>query len=539
MNKLIFPILVMAAAIAGCSKDSHEQDYNPLIDDPKEEQPSTPDEQTAQSGYDEQYRPQVHYTPAKNWINDPNGMVYADGVYHLFYQYNPQGNVWGNMSWGHATSTDLLHWTEQPVALTRDALGAVFSGSCVIDKDNTAGFGAGAMVALYTSAGETGDVQGKQQQSIAYSTDGGKNFTRYASNPVIKNDDDNLRDPKVFWHEPSKKWIMALAKGWSRGVEFYGSADLKSWQHLSTFVTDLKGRNNLQWECPDLFELGVRSDESGVAAPSELLTPNSSLKTQSKWVLLVSVNPGGPLVGSGMMYFTGQFDGTTFTADERDYPLWLDYGMDCYAGVTWSNTGERHIMIGWMNNWSYAADVPCSPWRSAMTLPRELKLAEVDGQTLLCAPVVSETDKIAGQWQELTAELADLKFLSAKDAYQLRLTLSLDKNTTVTIGNDNNEQFAFDVNASARTLTAHRTATSGKTSFNGTFSIPSMTAPLNTAGGSVTLDLYVDQSSVELLTKDGTMSMTNLVFPTTIYDRLTVSGADCKAQVRTLNSIWK
>ena len=539
MNKLIFPILVMAAAIAGCSKDSHEQDYNPLIDDPKEEQPSTPDEQTAQSGYDEQYRPQVHYTPAKNWINDPNGMVYADGVYHLFYQYNPQGNVWGNMSWGHATSTDLLHWTEQPVALTRDALGAVFSGSCVIDKDNTAGFGAGAMVALYTSAGETGDVQGKQQQSIAYSTDGGKNFTRYASNPVIKNDDDNLRDPKVFWHEPSKKWIMALAKGWSRGVEFYGSADLKSWQHLSTFVTDLKGRNNLQWECPDLFELGVRSDESGVAAPSELLTPNSSLKTQSKWVLLVSVNPGGPLVGSGMMYFTGQFDGTTFTADERDYPLWLDYGMDCYAGVTWSNTGERHIMIGWMNNWSYAADVPCSPWRSAMTLPRELKLAEVDGQTLLCAPVVSETDKIAGQWQELTAELSDLKFLSAKDAYQLRLTLSLDKNTTVTIGNDNNEQFAFDVNASARTLTAHRTATSGKTSFNGTFSIPSMTAPLNTAGGSVTLDLYVDQSSVELLTKDGTMSMTNLVFPTTIYDRLTVSGADCKAQVRTLNSIWK
>ena len=529
----------MAAAIAGCSKDSHEQDYNPLIDDPKEEQPSTPDEPTAQSGYDELYRPQVHYTPAKKWINDPNGMVYADGLYHLFYQYNPQGNVWGNMSWGHATSTDLLHCTEQPVALTHDALGAVFSGSCVIDKDNTAGFGAGAMVALYTSAGETGDVQGKQQQSIAYSTDGGKNFTRYASNPVIKNDDDNLRDPKVFWHEPSKKWIMALAKGWSRGVEFYGSADLKSWQHLSTFVTDLKGRNNLQWECPDLFELGVRSEESGVAAPSELLTPNSSLKTQSKWVLLVSVNPGGPLVGSGMMYFTGQFDGTTFTADERDYPLWLDYGMDCYAGVTWSNTGERHIMIGWMNNWSYAGDVPCSPWRSAMTLPRELKLAEMDGQTLLCAPVVSETDKIAGQWQELTAELSDLKFLSAKDAYQLRLTLSLDKNTTVTIGNDNNEKFAFDVNASARTLTVHRTATSGKTSFNGTFSIPSMTAPLNTAGGSVTLDLYVDQSSVELLTKDGTMSMTNLVFPTTIYDRLTVSGADCKAQVRTLNSIWK
>ena len=197
-------------------------------------------------------------------------MVFVDGTYHLFYQYNPQGNVWGNMSWGHATSTDLMHWKEQPVALTRDALGAIFSGSCVIDKNNTSGFGANAMVALYTSAGETGDVAGKQQQSIAYSTDGGKNFTVYSGNPVIKNNDDNLRDPKVFWHEASKKWIMALAKGWKMGIEFYGSTDLKSWQHLSTFFTELKGHPSLQWECPDLIQMG------------------------DKWVLLVSVNPGGP-----------------------------------------------------------------------------------------------------------------------------------------------------------------------------------------------------------------------------------------------------
>ena len=500
-------VAAMATTIVACSKDDHGQDYNPLIDDPKEEQPKS-EEPTTQGGYDEQYRPQIHFTPAKNWMNDPNGMVFADGVYHLFYQYNPQSNDWGNMSWGHATSTDLIHWTEQPVALTRDALGAVFSGSCVIDKENTAGFGTNAMVALYTAAGETGNVQGKQQQCIAYSTDGGKRFTRYSGNPVIKNDDDNLRDPKVFWHAESGKWIMALAKGWKMGVEFYSSPDLKNWTHESTFFTQLKGRSSVQWECPDLIQMG------------------------NKWVLLVSVNPGGPLVGSGMMYFTGQFDGSTFTADEREYPLWLDYGMDNYAGVTWSNTGDRRIMIGWMNNWSYSGNVPCSPWRSAMTLPRELKLIDYDGQPLLASTVVSEIDKIAETWETAGQNL------DVKDAYQLRLTISLDKNTTIILSNESDEKFVVDVNASARTLTAHRSAATGKTSFNGTFSIPSMQAPLNTEGNTITLNIFVDQSSVEIFTGNGSMSMTNLVFPKSIYNSLSVVGANSEAQVRKLNRIW-
>lgn len=515
----------MAATIA-CSSDDPKQDYNPLIDDPKTEEPTQPvDSGLPAVVRNEQYRPQIHFTPAKNWINDPNGMVYQDGVYHLFYQYNPQGNVWGNMSWGHATSTDLMHWTEQAVALTRDELGAVFSGSCVLDKENTAGFGQNAMVALYTAAGETGAVQGKQQQCIAYSTDGGKTFTRYAGNPVIKNDDDNLRDPKVFWHEDTKQWVMALAKGWKMGVEFYGSTDLKTWRHLSTFFVPLAGRPNLQWECPDLLKF------SGETAERET------------WVLLVSVNPGGPLVGSGMMYFTGQFDGTTFTADERDYPLWLDYGMDNYAGVTWSNTGDRKVMIGWMNNWSYSGDVPCSPWRSAMTLPRELSLKEVDGQQLLCNMVVKEIDQIADAWQTLAIGQAGMgtapTAVNATTAYQLRIKLNLDKNSTITLSNATDERFTIDVNASARTLTAHRTASTGKTNFNGTFSIPSMQAPLNMMGNSVTLDLFVDQSSVEIFTADGTMSMTNLVFPTTIYNAVSVNGAEAIGQFRQLRSIWR
>jgi fructan beta-fructosidase len=502
--------VAMAATFVACSSDDHQQDYNPLIDGPKTGEDTVPTNPTTQSKRNEQYRPQIHFTPAENWMNDPNGMVYLDGVYHLFYQYNPNGNDWGNMSWGHATSTDLMHWQEQAVALTRDELGAIFSGSCVIDKDNTAGFGANAMVALYTSAGESGDVQGKQQQSIAYSTDGGKNFTRYPNNPVIKNDDDNLRDPKVFWHEASHKWIMALAKGWKMGVEFYGSSDLKSWQHLSTFFVPLPGRPSLQWECPDLIQMG------------------------SKWVLLVSVNPGGPLVGSGTMYFVGDFDGTTFTADEREYPLWLDYGMDNYAGVTWSNTGDRRIMIGWMNNWSYSGNVPCSPWRSAMTLPRELKLIDYAGKPLLASTVVGEIDKIADAWSDVTGPWS-----MEKDAYQLRITLDLDKNSTITLSNSSDEQFVIDVSASTRSLTVHRTSATGQTSFNGTFSIPSMRAPLNVIGSSVTLDLFVDQSSVEIFTQNGSMSMTNLVFPKSIYNSLTVTGASHEAKIRRLKSIWR
>ncbi len=445
-------------------------------------------------------------------MNDPNGMVYADGTYHLFYQYNPQGNDWGNMSWGHATSTDLMHWKEQSVAMTRDELGAIFSGSAVIDKDNTAGFGANAMVALYTSAGETGDVAGKQQQSIAYSTDGGKTFTRYTGNPVIKNNDDNLRDPKVFWHEGSKQWVMALAKGWTRGVEFYGSTNLTNWNHLSTFVVDLPGRPSFQWECPDLIQFG------------------------DKWVLLVSVNPGGPIQGSGMMYFVGDFDGKEFKADALDYPLWLDYGMDCYAGVTWSNTGDRKVMIGWMNNWTYAGAVPCSPWRSAMTLPRELKLTEFGGKPLLCCPVVTEIDKIASQWQTVSTEALPLD--AQKSAYQLRINVSMDQNTTITLSNAHDEKFVIDIRTSDRMLAVHRNSSTGKTNFNGSFSIPSMQAPLNVEGSTVQVDLYVDQSSIEITTQDGAMSMTNLVFPQSIYDQLTISNANSTAQVRSLSRIW-
>ena len=460
----------------------------------------------SQKEYNEIYRPQIHFSPAKNWINDPNGLVYFNGVYHLFFQYNPEGNEWGNMSWGHATSPDLIHWEEQPVAILPNELGFIYSGSCIIDKENTAGYGENVLFAIYTAC----DLK-IQQQAIAYSLDEGQKFTNYPGNPVIPNDDDNLRDPKVFWHEESKKWIMILAKGHKKGLEFYSSPNLKEWEHLSTFFMEFD-IPDLQWECPDLIQLDYND--------------------KKKWVLIVNVNPRGGVLGSGTMYFVGDFDGKAFTADPLDYPIWLDYGMDNYAGVTWHNTEERKILIGWMNNWLYAGDVPCSPWRSAMTLPRELKLIEYEDKPILTNKVVEEIDKIAGSWKKVDDEF------ETGSAYQLKLQISLDKNTAVSLSNVEGEKFVFEINASARKITVYRNEFTGKTDFNKSFVVTSLVAPLNVFGHTVTLDIFVDQSSVEIFTENGSMSMTNLVFPSSIYNRLSVDGAAFSAQMRTLKSIW-
>ena len=460
------------------------------------------------SSYNERYRPLIHYSPAKNWINDPNGLIYADGVYHMFYQYNPMGADWGNMSWGHATSSDLIKWEEQPVALTRDELGDIFSGSAVYDKDNTAGFGAGSIVALYTSSGE------HQQQSLAYSTDG-KNFSKYKNNPVIANaDEPDFRDPKVFWYEKGGYWVMSLAMGWKYQIKFYKSDDLKTWSSLSSFTVDSEVCKRGQWECPDLLKMDYKGKE--------------------KWVLIVSVNPGGPVLGSGTMYFIGDFDGTSFTADEEyTYPLWLDYGTDNYAGVTWSNIPDRTVLIGWMNNWSYVSNVPVSPWRSAMTLPRELKLIEYDGKPLLASIVVSEIESIAGEWKDVNEES-----LGVEGPYQLRLEANIEGDASFSLENENGEYVSIDIDSSNRQLITSRTGSTGAYSFNNQFSIPSIKSPLNTDGNRMTLDIYVDQSSIEIFTVNGSMAQTFLVFPSSIYDKFRCDSPDIVVKVRSLRNIW-
>ena len=335
-----------------------------------------------------QYRPKWHYSAERNWLNDPNGLVYSNGTYHLFYQHNPHGDEWGNMSWGHATSTDLQHWDEQPVAIWCDDQEAIFSGSAVVDVHNTSGFGVGGvppLVAIYTSAySPASPLAGRQAQSLAYSTDDGATWTKYAGNPVLDRASPDFRDPKVFWHDgdTGSYWVMVAVEALHHEVVLYKSADLLSWEYLSTF-----GPANATggvWECPDLFELPVDGDPSN-----------------TRWVMVVNLSPGGIAGGSGGQYFIGTFDGVTFRSettvtegvqadDSRmaDYG-WLDWGRDYYAAVSFSNAPDgRRLMIGWMNNWQYAATTPSDGWRSAMSLVREVRLVSRGGRPVLAQEAV-------------------------------------------------------------------------------------------------------------------------------------------------------
>ena len=311
--------------------------------------------------FGENFRPALHFTPEKNWINDPNGLLFHNGKYHLFFQHNPQGNLWGNMSWGHAVSRDLFHWEHLPVAISCDETFGIFSGSAVMDYKNTTGFGTTenpAMVAIYTAHRHDGT---HQSQHLAFSLDEGLTWSKYEGNPVLDLGMKDFRDPKVNWDESTSTWLMTIAKPEEHKIAFFRSADLKQWQHLSDFGP--QGATGGCWECPDLFPL---TDENGV----------------TKWVLLVSLNPGGIAGGSGTQYFIGDWDGATFTPIHKD-SHWIDYGRDNYAGVTFNNTGNRRIFVAWMSNWLYANEIPTEIWRGSMTLPQELSLTQENGVHLL------------------------------------------------------------------------------------------------------------------------------------------------------------
>ena len=472
---------------------------------------------TQASDYREKMRPQIHFTPAKNWINDPNGMVYADGIWHLYYQYNPSGPDWGNISWGHATSTDLFHWQEQPVAIEPDNLGYVYSGSAVVDSANTAGFGENAIIAMYTSHGD------HEQQCIAYSTDGGMTFTKYQGNPVIKNTTHgDFRDPKVVWDESSKAWYCILALGGEHSAQIYRSTNLKTWTLRSTFTapTYAPNCNRGVWECADLFPM--------------------QYKGERKWVLTVNVSDGGPVVGSGTMYFVGKLANGKFTPDRYKYPLWEDHGMDDYASVTWSGTGDRRVCIGWMNNQAYGG-YPVSPWRCCMTLPREMVLEEYDGQPLLKTMIVSEIDGIAESWQPLAAAGSFVKKQDGDlpDAYQLNVTADMTSDADVVLANASGQEYGIHIDAQRREIVINRGANSGKTDFHANFAIPSMRSSLFSDREKVTLCIFVDQSNVEVTTDDGSVIMSTLVFPETIYDRISIDGSTEEAKVRLLRSVWR
>ena len=433
----------------------------------------------------EQYRPIYHHTPAYGWMNDPNCMFYKDGIWHLYFQHNPFGSQWENMTWGHSTSTDLVHWTFEGDPVQPDVWGAIFSGSAVVDKENTAGFGKDAVVALYTSAAES------QIQSMAYSTDNGKTFTKYEGNPVITSNVPDFRDPHMFWNEDIKKWNMILAAG--QHMEIYTSDNLKEWKLESSFGAEY-GNHGGVWECPDLMKMKVKGTD------------------KEKWMLICNINPGGPFGGSATQYFIGDFDGYKFVCDTKpEVTKWMDYGKDHYATVTFDNAPDgRHVAIAWMSNWQYANLVPTKQYRSCNSIPRDLGLFEYDGDiycSVLPSPEMTAARKTKKPGKAIT-EACELIVNPKRDV------------TIITLSNDKGEEVVMKYDAKAKTFSMDRT-NSGKMDFSTDF--PAVTeAP--TFGKISQLRIFIDKSSIEVFDAEGKMAMTNLVFPNKPYNKVTIQG---------------
>ena len=420
----------------------------------------------------EHFRPLYHHTPVYGWMNDPNGMFYKDGTWHLYYQWNPYGSMWENMTWGHSTSRDLIHWESQPTAIEADWLGAIFSGSCVTNGND--------VVAFYTSAGQS------QVQSMAVSKDNGRTFKKYEGNPVITSDKPDFRDPNVFWYESTKRWIMILAVG--QEMQIYSSADLKAWQYESSFGQEY-GNHGGVWECPDLFPLKLQHSE--------------------KWVLICNINPGGPFGGSATQYFVGQFDGHKFTCESMPkVTKWLDYGKDHYATVSFYNAPEnRRVVLAWMSNWQYANQVPTLQFRSANSIPRDLGLFQYGEETYLSAVPSKEMLAVRG---------AKLK----KPAEACEIVVDVKGSADITLSNAKGEKVVMRYDAHQQTFTMDRTQ-SGNVSFSEHFAC---TTEAPTYGTIKQLRLFIDRCSIEAFDAEGKMVMTNLVFPSEPYNIIKVKG---------------
>jgi fructan beta-fructosidase len=466
---------------------------------------------------DEPFRPAYHFTPPKNWCNDPNGMVYYAGEYHLFYQHNPHGTNWGNMSWGHAVSCDLVHWEHLPVALYPDSLGTIFSGSAVVDENNTAGFQTGdekTLLAFYTNAEKHGQIQ-----SLAYSTDKGRTWKKYDQNPVLRHNPDtpDFRDPKVFWYTPESKWVMIIAV--KDVVEIYSSSDAKQWIYESRFGTGF-GNHDGVWECPDLFEI------------------------DGKWVLFVNNFRNGENSGSATQYFVGNFDGKTFSCEypaQNEGASWLDWGKDHYATVTWANVpGNRKIALAWMGNVEYANDLPTQNFRNAMSLPRELTLTQESGKYLLKNALVREIEKLRREKTAFSPVLIEDKYaienLPVSGAYEL--LMDIERQSAQRFGfalkNSKNEEVTITFDTEKNKFSVNR-ANSGIVDFNDKFSATTV-API-IAKNTYQLRVLVDKCSIECFLDDGEVSMTNLVFPNEPYGAIEFFGENGKFKINNLQII--
>ena len=500
------------------------------------------------------YRPSYHFTPLYGWMNDPNGMVYKDGEYHLYFQYNPYGSKWGNMHWGHAVSRDLIHWEHLDPAIARDPVGHIFSGSSVVDKKNTAGFGKDAIIAIYTN----NSVNHDEVQCIAYSNDNGRTFTKYEGNPVLTPFDGlkDFRDPKVFWYEKDKCWFMIVSA--DKETRFYKSKNLKKWDYVSAFGKGL-GQQPCQYECPDFFQLPVNGDEKN-----------------KKWVMTMNINPGCWFGGSATEYFVGDFDGKNFTCPDANEVKWLDWGKDHYATVTFSNTGSRVLAITWMSNWQYANLTPFKQNRGANGLPRELKLYEKNGKFYISEDVAPEALALRKSTKELGSQTVEGEkaFAGAtsgmEGAFEIEADVTADANgiAGIELYNNKRERTLIYIDMKEGKVVMDRTE-SGLTDF-GKQSVPhdielawdkqraaegkqpariensinykndfalATWAPLSLCQeGKKTfhLDIFADKSSIELFVDGGRIAMTNLVFPVAPYENVKLYSKGGKAEFQNM-----
>ena len=482
--------------------------------------------------YKEPFRPQFHFSPEKKWMNDPNGMVFYKGIYHLFYQYYPEDIVWGPMHWGHATSTDLIHWKHKKIALFPDKLGLIFSGSAVLDIDNTSGLGTKEnppMIAIFTYHDMEGEKAGRtdyQTQGLAYSLDEGETWTKYEKNPIISNLVlKDFRDPKVFWNETTKIWNMVLVAG--DHAKFYTSKNLISWTLESEFGKNI-GAHGGVWECPDIFKLKV--DDSN----------------EEKWVLLISINPGAPNGGSGTQYFIGDFDGKSFKTTQKDIK-WIDNGADNYAGVTYNNAPEnKRIFIGWMSNWSYARDTPTKNWRSAMTIPRELFLAKINGDYALKSVPVEQFKKqltTAFSKDKITLKANQKITIDYANLNQSEVQLNAkNENLKLVFFNDVKDSLVINYDAKGKTFAIDRRH-SGLVSFEKSFGEKiHYTKTPNIVSETINYQIIMDWSSIEIFLNGGVYSFTEQIFPNKPYTKLIIQSDENqeinKLTINKIKGVW-